>query len=413
MSRTGMRSALLIGVGAVIVLAYWLLDRSPRLPDPGHGLAPESRTEGQPQLTGTGGPRTESAEHRPHRSLRVRDLASGAGVSGLNLILGPHEAKVDVWSDEQGMVTIPAEIQRLDPIRVASETWTLCAGLVARNDGDIWVYRRVLLRGVVRPIGAADSQLPHDGFSVNVVLIGVPGADVANPSPYPWNRDGARRIPEFEQLTARSDAEGAFSIEIPACRGLVARCRAAGWCPAWCDIPVPNLNEQEVSVVLDVYECPVLKGRVLLAEGIDPARTLARANVLLRLPVEGFNPDRALLYGESVGSTVDGSGAFVQLVLPLTLTEDGDFAVSIPVRGGEVQITVHAPEHRPARVHFRGVGDSIDGIQIAPRRDRSSSGVVFSIKGVPAAGAHVALTDITDDPFQTLLEFRLDRKSVV
>jgi hypothetical protein len=312
-----------------------------------------------------------------------------------------------------GEVTLPEKLRQVSEVVSTSAGWTICGGQPADAGTDIWAYRSVRVRGVVRAIGSELDGATARSLSLDVVLAGIPGADVFQPSPFPWNRDGRRLLTSLGELSGAPEADGSFEFKVPACKGLVVRCRGEGWCPAWSDIPVPHPSQDEVSVLIDLHRRPVMKGRVVLEPGAEPQRTVVRANVLLRFPAKGFDPERGRLYGESFGLTVDKDGASLQIVLPVALSQAGEFAVPIPVYGAEVQLTVHAPGHAPAHAYFPGVGDHIGGIEIAPRPDRSSPGIVFQVSGTPAREARVALTDITDDPFQTLVEFRLDAEGTM
>lgn len=403
------RVAALVALG-VVILALVVLYRNVGEDRP--SLSPEAPGDRSgvnlgPVLSGAPPPLHEP-QPAPKRSLRVRDLASGLGVPGLPVELWSDQVSRGGMTTATGELVLPEELSHLSRIASASDAWTICDGQPRGAAVDVWAYRTISVRGLVRAIGADLDEVMASNLSLDVVMTGLPGSDVFEPSPYPWNRDGAQLLTSLGESVAAPRVDGSFEFEVPACRGLVVRCRGEGWCPAWSDIPVPPLDQDEVTVVIDLRRKPVIRGRVVLEPGADAKRSIVRANVLLRFPAKGFDPERGRLYGESFGLTVDKRGASLQLVVPVTLSQSGEFAVPIPVYGAEVQLTVHSPGHAPAHAYIPGVGDDVVGLEIAPRPDRSQPGVVFKVDGAPAGDARVALTDITDDPSQTLVELRLD-----
>ncbi len=404
MSRMARNGLLLGGAGAACLLLYLALADQEPVPrsrlDPKATPAPsvgEARLEGLDRLESSERPASEGAVR-----VTVRDLRSGAPVSGIELRVRSEGMEAVQTTDKDGIVLLESGPNRI-AIDVMTPGWKSARfekRSLVRSRKEVWIYRNVTLR-----VRVEYSETPSDSGDPWIAAR-VVGPDVRTQEDRagktPWNRSWALSHGIEDRLDAFDfDREGStFLGVIPHVRTSVIAIGREGFRTRVLDVPVA-VEQDSIELVAYLERAPVVSGHLLDDQGKPIDDVELHAHIVIEGMRHTLNPGRYAMAGWPVGTRVTRHGeVFVNLQTTVPVDRDGSFRFALPASGRVVLLATAAG--RQPLWHDAGSDDrSMPELDLRFGPKTLASPVAIRLQGAILDSATLHISDITDRALQT------------
>lgn len=380
-----------LGVGVWALAPDRVTAREPR----SEGAAPIERGE-QEGL----GQAAVDAQHRAEVRIRVRDMLDGSGAPNLELGVIMTGERTIAQSDADGFIVVP---DGAAVIADAPTGWTLASGRPV--DGEVWVYRHVVVTGSVRFLGErapSPTEVRLECLAPRFDKTLQASREIASHS---WLRKRSIRIPS--DLGA-PDQNGRFKVRLPRLRSIVIRARCPDWRPDWKFLEMRR-DSETLHVEMRLERGATVKGVLRDPAGKPIVGAKVRAYIVQPGQFEDLDPKRVgMNHRDGVTAVRSKKRNYSRrTVKAVSRTDDaGRFEINA-LDDGNLWLVAYIPGRAPIHVAYGPAKLAPSRLELTVR-SREQDHVVLTRANKPIDDTVVLVTNVSLAEIQPAFTLRTD-----